>query len=186
MKEEQLNKLALRKGVAAADLAALKHEARTGVRPVLVTHEGLVGADHKHMLVHGVRSYRGIAKGAAFYDPVTDEVALVEPGSGGVLIRVGTLNVRDVLKGGRWNEVLVSAVDYVSEAPNQGRVFASNWLVRRAVEAAAEALRRSQVSGTQDTLVRPGPDAIWRGLGASWVAQPWGIPLPPRALGGMT
>ena len=187
MNEERINKIALSKGVAAADREALKSETRAGIRPVMVTYEGLQGSDHKHMLVHGTRSFRGIAKGAAFYDPVTDEVALVEPIDGGALIRVGGLNVRDVLKGrGRWNKILVDAVDYASEAPGHDQAFVSNWLVSRTAEAAARALERSQVSSARDTLVRLDPESIWRGLGANWVAQPWGIPLPPRALGGMT
>lgn len=189
MSEDRINRIALSKGVAAADQEALKSEARAGVRPVMVTHEGLEGADHKHMLVHGKRSFAGIVKGAAFYDPVMDEVAVVDPGPGGAWIKVGPLNLKDVLKSGRrsrWNKVLLDSVEYAGKAPARYSPFVSNWLVRRVAEAAAEALGRSSLVGTHDSLVRLEPESIWRALGDSWVAQPWGIPLPPRALGGAT
>ena len=189
MNEDRLSRIALSKGVSAADHEALKAEARAGVRPVMVTHEGLQGVDHKHMLVHGKRSFVGVADGAAFYDPVTDEVAMVVPHGDSAWVKVGPLEVRETLKGGRgsrWNKVLLDSVEYASEAPDRGSPFISNWLVSRAAEAAAEAMQRTTVSGTHDALVRRDPEAIWRALGDSWVAQPWGIPLPPRALGGAT
>jgi hypothetical protein len=187
MNEDRLNKLALSKGVPAAEASALKAEARSRMRPIRVSAEGLLGSDRKHLLVQGTRSFAGVAKGAVFYDPVMDEVALVVPQDGQAWIRVGPLEAPEILKGvrGPWPRVLRSAIEFASGAPDAGVEVVSHWLVRRIAEGVLLALQHTDVDGAQDSIVHQEPEAIWRALGAAWVVQPWGIPLPPYALGGL-
>jgi hypothetical protein len=184
MSEERLNRIALSKGVAAAEREALK-SSRARVR---VTVEGLLGLDRKHMLVSGTRSFAGVAQGAVFYDPIMDEVAIVRPQAEWAWVIVGPLEAREILKNARhsrWNKVLLDSIEYASGAPDAGVEFVSEWLVRRIAEGVTECLALSTPSGSQASLVKRDPEYIWRALGNAWVVQPWGIPLPPEALGGL-
>lgn len=183
MSEERFNKIALTKGVAAADREALKVGGH-----VRVTSEGLLGIDRKHMLVSGTRSYTGVAQGAVFYDPIMDEVVIVRPEGNAAWVIVGPLEAKEILKTSRtsrWNRVLLDSIEYAKGAPDARVEVVSEWLVRRIAEGVLECLTRSTVSGAQASLVKRDPGSIWRALGNSWVVQPWGIPLPPEALGGL-
>jgi hypothetical protein len=182
MREEQVNKIALSKGVPAAERAALKDDKR----PLRVAADGIFGLDTKHLLVEGRRSFAAIGNGAVFYNPVLDEVAIVSPQGSSAWITVGPLEAMEILKGlrrSRWNKVLQDAVQYASQAPDDGVEKISRWLASRIKEAVVECLQHTSVSGAHTILVKREPEAIWRGLGAAWVTQPWGIPLPPEALG---
>ena len=182
MNDDRLNKIALSKGVVAAEAVAL----RSDKRPVSVTAEGLLGVDRKHLLVRGSRTFNGIVKGAVFFDPIMSEVVAVQPDRGGISIFVGLLDVEELLtRRGPWNRVLVDAVGYASEAPDRGVEGVSHWLVRRVVEAAREALERTDLSSARSWTVAADPASVWEALGESWVVQPWGIPLPPEALGAL-
>jgi len=175
MSERSATRAALSSGVAAADKAELKAERRAGLSPVLVNESGyLEGLDRRHVLISGSRSYKDIVRGAAFYDPTTDEVAVVIPRGGEALVRVGSLEIRELIpRRGRWNKILLDAVDYAKNSAREGRKCVSNWLVRRVAEAALLALARTSVStGRSVVVARNAPD-IWDALGRLWVSQPW-------------
>lgn len=185
--EGKFSQVALEHGVEAAEQEALAWEAQYGMRPWEATPSGLVGPDYAHVLLEGSREFGGIIDGASFYDPMRDEVVVVQPDESNLLVTIGPLHLEQALKSpDSWKKTLVDAVSLAINAYSaQGNGVVSQWLVLRVREAALGALAGALESPSWRGLLPRDPDVIWRELGKRWVMQPWGLGVS-ESLGGWT
>jgi hypothetical protein len=178
--DANLRAQAVRSGVAEAERRALIEEQRTGIEPLKATPEGIVGEDYVHLLLAGERSFAGVAKGAAFYDPVIDEAVLIAPKGSEVLIEAGNLHLEDRL-GDEKHRAAAMALDHLRQAYGEDAGVVSRWLVSLVNNLAGEALDQGGIAvPTWRILVPNDPMVIWRELGKRWVVQPWGLGIDVR------
>jgi hypothetical protein len=186
MNGKQLVALAKKSGIVAAEERALA----AGGPVWLATPSGLAGADTRHLLLEGERSYRAITKTrSVMYDPLSDEAVIVTPKRDGVHVRVGSIMLREILAKRRLKTEL-AATDLLVEtyAEGSGEIPVSRWLVDYVSQAALKVINGSPRSGaimapSYKGVLPKQPKKVWDELEALSIVQPWGAPVARNPLG---
>jgi hypothetical protein len=180
MNDKQLRALAKRRGIRAAEEAALAAEAKRGVPPWAAIPTGLMAEDTRHLLLKGDRSYQGIVKGRTImYDPLTDEAVIVSSRKDGVYVEIGAIMLREGLQADK-AKLDLAAADHLIEtyAEGQGEVGASRWLVEVVKKAALDHVQASGIFAPSYRGLMPHkPKVVWEELEALSIVQPWGAPV---------
>lgn len=180
--DAQLRALARRKGIRAAEEQALEEERRRGIQPWGAAPTGLLGPDHRHVLLEGKRTPATVLSRTVMYDPVTDETVIVEPKGGKVVVKIGAALLRETLAESKAaaDKLALKAADLAATtfAEGQGDVPASQWLVNLVGQAARRQINRYGIPSYSYVAELPRePSAVWADLEEMSVTQPWARPI---------
>lgn len=186
---DDIDVIAWNQSYQAGEAYALSVDARNGFESAKVGPNGLMTEDFVHLLVHGERDFGAIVRETAFYDPVLDEVFLIQPdeANGTVVITKGFLDADTRLSESEDRRVQLMgwAVDYAANAYDRDIDVVSRWTVALVCEGARLLLKEGIANLEATRVVSADPASIWQALGDMWLSQPWGLDENPIDLGAL-